>query len=526
MKTIHKILAACIIALILGAPQTAQAQTYAKDDTLKRYPLYENAFKYLLQKPIKVESFKPKRFLDHFFITTGAGVNFLEVDKTYSPAGEASLHIGDWITPVHGIRLGIKGGFLRSGDTWSEKNKFVSGEIDYLMNLSALGAGSYSYSRPFEVSAVLGADVIYAKRNGAEHWSPGGHIGLLGTLRLSDVAFVYLEPRFYMYSDKVNPDPEVTRGWRHYVYGASLSAGLGYRLVGGENRRSSSYEWGSALDGLFLSAGLTGGMIMINPLKSSTDHAGALASLAVGKMFNPFTGLRLKGKGGFYVEHRPAKLKLINAQLDFLFNMTNLMGGYDDSRRLWVNGVIGADLAGSKLSEEMKWTPGAGGGLQFNFRTSRYSSFYIEPRVDVYASKFIPTFNSFRKYDITTSIEMGFTFYRNEMQNADRYGDNRLVRRNFWDNLFIQGGAGIASVGTKQAVTGSGYISPTAYLGVGTWFDKLSGLRISGYGSNMKYGSSQGRKMVEAGADYLLNFSNLIVGYNPDRRFEVFGALG
>lgn len=87
--------------------------------------------------------------------------------------------------------------------------------------------------------------------------------------------------------------------------------------------------------------------------------------------------------------------------------------------------------------------------------------------------------------------------------------------------LFISGGAGVSMTGTD---TRAGFRGEAA---LGGWFTPVHGWRVALTGGSHSVTSSQKRAFFGAvSADYLMNFSALLRGYDPDRRFELLGALG
>lgn len=508
-----------VLAAFAACPATAQE--LSKADSLKRYPNYGNAFEHLLQKPIKVEKFENKHLGDHLFIMAGAGADFVSGED--KPGAITTLKVGDWITPVHGIRLGINVGY---NNIAQNRVAMAGGELDYLMNLSALGTGRYSLSRPFELSLVLGGDLLYGRKNGTGGLGIGAHGGLLGTVRLSNTAFLYLEPRIGLYQNK----PFIGAGytWRNYRAMTSMTVGLGYKLLSGEARHDDEWESTGLPDNVFISAGLGGGAMVVKPLRSTTDNIGGYGALAIGKMFDPYSSLRLKGKVGVYKTREITKLKVASAQLDYMFNLTALMAGYNRERQFWINGVVGADMAFAKYLNG-DFVPGIGAGVQMNLKVGRYTALYLEPRLDMYGDKYNPASTTARQKDVVATVEMGITFMRNDASNKAYHGEGRLVRHNFWDNLFIQGGMGVSSVATRQLIDHpSKLLSPIAAVAVGSWFDQYSGLRLyaDGRKQSSSMADSKGRKMVTGGIDYLWNLSNFIAGYDPDRTFEVSASVG
>ena len=510
---------ACLL-MWMGQADRLMAQTKVEADSLKPRNGYEDAFTHLLQRPLKNEVFPGKKLGDHFFLMGGAGLNWLNVEGA-SPSMQASLMVGDWLTPVHGVRAGAKAGWLNYG---SGKNKWAGAELDYLLNLTTLGQGGYSLKRPFEVSALAGFEGIYARKSGTSRWGIGVHAGLLGTFRLSDLTYAFLEPRVTFYSNGVTPLAETS--WRNYKLAASMTVGVAYRLLSGETRNRDRYSQESGDDNMFISVGLGAGATMRRPLRQTLDNLGPVGGVAIGKEINGYSAFRAKMRLGYYPVNEEQNLKVGTLQVDYLFNLTNLMGGYRADRRFWLEGVAGVELSASKyVNTEL--TPGLGAGLQLNFRTGRQSSFYVEPRLALYGKDFEPTRNSFRNLDLLPTLEAGFTFYRRERANAQA-GRERFENKSFWDNLFVQGAVGVSSVATSEVFRRpSDYAEPMVYAGIGKWLSANSGLRLAAEVRKYKsYPNDKRKNLASAGVDYLFNFTNFIDGYDPDRRFDVIGAAG
>lgn len=518
----HLLYSACLLCMMAQAEQAmGQNNLVSKDSANAHYPGYENAFDHLLQKPIRIEKFEHKKFGDHLFLMGGMGLNYIKTQEA-SPSVQISGMLGDWVTPVHGWRVGMHGGLLDYGEA---RNKFIGLSADYLMNLHALGSGQYSLDRPFEISLLAGVDAIYARKEGLGKKALGVHAGFLGSFRLSHYTFLFVEPKLGLYSNGITPRANYN-SWRSYKMMPSITAGLGYKLMTGHDRYWNVYQADNFWDHFFVSVGAGVATVVARPLSNSTDYLGGFGSLAVGKEVSPYSSFRAKLKASMLKADTKHHLKVLNGQIDYLFNLTNIMSGYKTDRKLWLNGVIGVDLAASKY-EYTKFMPGVGGGAQLNFSTGRYSSFYLEPRLDVYGKNFSPVVTSFRSLDVVASLEAGMTFYRNAEKNR-MINSNSYHTASFWDGLFVQGALGVSTFATKQAFTNpSDQLQPMAYAGIGKWFTDWSGIRLAADVRKYRLSSSSPRKnMATGGVDYLFNFSNFIAGYNPDRRAEIFGAAG
>lgn len=122
-------------------------------------------------------------------------------------------------------------------------------------------------------------------------------------------------------------------------------------------------------------------------------------------------------------------------------------------------------------------------------------------------------------YKLNDTVRTGFDAMDYVLQKP--LGNPRFENKRFGDHFFMSGGAGVSMAGL-HARPGFGL-----ELQLGDWITPLHGWRVnfnagahsvaSGY-SYVPYGS--------VSADYLLNFTSLLRGYRPGRKFELIGALG
>ena len=122
----------------------------------------------------------------------------------------------------------------------------------------------------------------------------------------------------------------------------------------------------------------------------------------------------------------------------------------------------------------------------------------------------------------------------------------KVVTNKFFDNWFISAGGGVQTIfGSKinnKSMTDR--LAPAVNLSVGKWFTPGIGFRIQGSGFKAKYFTNHilpYSKTVKDGgyykneldyfnlhADVLMNVSNMLAGYNPERvyNFIPFGGFG
>ncbi len=516
-----------LLATLPLSLSTAMAQASASD-TIYKHRVYPNAFDMMLQSPIRKDSFETKRAFDRLFIQVGGGIDAL-LDNSPRVGYTLEARIGDWITPVHGVRLGSTLGSVKRGTSGGKRSLFAGVQADWMVNLTNLANGGFSPHRRWSFSALLGADLLFAKQEGNRELAPGVHGGLHAEVQLTRFTALYLEPRLTLLSDKITPQYERAGTWKPYDYMGTLTAGLSFRrLPRWQRDEQAEFRPESWRDGTFISIGGAAAFMVSNSFSQTRHNHGLVGSLGIGKQFNAYSALRLKGKLGVLDVRNVPHVNYGTAQLDYVFNLSGAQ--YLQSRPVWMNLVVGADLAVTKMKgESAQVSPGLGGGVQLNVRTGRSSYFYLEPRLDIFKDKFYPQHSTFEKYDMLATLEAGFTFHRNEAENWRHHPrrDNQVF--GWGGNLFINIGAGIASVANKKVFTESGWLSPTFQAALGTWITPKSGLRLDVLASQIFLGSHQSAsryRMAEVGADYLWNLTTHMGGYDPQRRFEVYALAG
>ena len=474
-----------------------------------------NGLDYILQKPAGNEKYGSKKFGDHLFFTGEAGIMAdRSHNRMFIPAGigaRAGLTVGDWFTPVHGIRLGLNAG-LHNG---SLVNPYFAGlSVDYLMNLTAL-LHKDNPSRIFELIGVAGGEyqLLYHRRQ----WTNGGgfRLGLQTRFNFSPLTFFYLEPRFGVYSDGIDG----VETWMNYDWEASLMAGFGYRLLPAPVRRNALFL--GVDQGFFISA--AGGVS--STIVGSSDiflDPGATAMLAIGTRFTSISSLRLSA----LVKYLGSEKSSLGAQLDYLFNLHTLFGGYDPSRVFELSGLLGAGYHAVATGGPLNGQWSGGAGLHGEFRLSNQWSLFLEPRVDVFPNGVWK--DGLSLIDPLPSMLAGVTFYP-----VSPSIDRKSIEEDEFDfpkpigNLYVTLGGGFAGVlqsSFSEPFPNKGY---RLFGGLGTWWNPVSGVRGTLNFTSINAPRSL-HNTLAAGAqlDYLLNFSSLFGGYDRSRLFEISGVAG
>ena len=405
-----------ISALIMaGAPLTGKAQ------------LSKSALDYMLQRPQVTKSYKDKKFMDHLFMDFGFGGNLMgRHNVKLGPIAEMGL--GDWISPEHGVRLNFYGGAYKIS---GKETKYASVGLDYLLNITAIAQPGTHYSQhPFEVYGIAGIDLSYSRENKHNDHGFGAHMGLRGQYAFSPITYVYAETRVGVTQDNVSQ----VQTWRNLRPMASLTMGLGVRMpdVRRGNMRSYFSTPHSFADGLF--AGVQAGPLFLGSAHVSDwhDNTGMSVAVSLGKWIDPCNALRLNLNTTTFMQNDATRMRAIGARLDYMLNLHNAFGGLKPERRFWVNALAGIGFNYSRdWYTESRYSLNVGAGLQANVRLSRDIDFVLEPRFDLYNSRWAPNAYTVDKLDVTSSLMAGFVYtYHEEMsRKAHQAEDNMKMRR-------------------------------------------------------------------------------------------------
>ena len=129
------------------------------------------------------------------------------------------------------------------------------------------------------------------------------------------------------------------------------------------------------------------------------EHKGkSLFSLSMtvdfGKWFNPYWGLRLSATGGALRLRYPEETdiqhyKNVSLAADFMWNMTNTIGGYDQYRIISVIPYVGfASNYAFKNPFGKTLSFGISTGMRFNVRLCRYADMFVEGKVNILSDNF------------------------------------------------------------------------------------------------------------------------------------------
>ena len=483
-----------------------------------------NALDHTLQKPLKIEKFEEKKFGDHLFVIPEVGITLMQKPNSMlSPAGigaRGGLLIGDWITPVHGVRIGLNGG---QHNGVSINTNFVGLSADYLMNMSALLRGD-NPNRLFEVLGIAGLEYQLIYNTGTVSHVGGFRLGLQGKFNLSPLTMLYIEPRVGIYSDGL--DRVVS--WRRYDLEASVMAGIGYKLLSDPIRKKSSDFDRRFSKNFFFSLG--GGFASTLKVASMPfrDYGGT-AFVAIGNQLSRISSLRLSILADYLKTSRVRNSSAIGVQLDYMLDMHSLFGGFDPSRLFSMSWVAGVNYNSVSSDGVRNGQPSIGTGLHGNFRLNDYLGLFIEPRINIFKNDAWGGTDGIGKVDLLSSASVGLTYrptpaYRTH--SVQREKETFDMPKAIGD-MFISIGGGLAGVLQPSFSSPFPDWGGRGSLALGTWWNAYSGARLSVNATYLKTDpGTPNTKAFGGQLDYMLNLSTCFNGYRLDRLFDVYGIVG
>ncbi len=536
-----------------GTVESAVADTLdGKDDIVFGEPRPVSSYggksaiqEYTLQSPRISKRFGSKKLFDHAFVEGGVGANTMmgyHVDGYLTKVSPSVFgSVGDWLTPEHGWRATGSIGYFNHPA--SPRAKFLSFELDYLMNLTALSEWEYPDYNRFEVIGVAGLNVFGSRHDGETQTGWGANLGLKGLYHLSSYTYVFAEPKATLAYNMLHGNM-----WYKIRPTLSLSAGLGFscprispksRMYAGNPAVSALDGWpvheydddGHWLNGTYVT--VLGGPSVIANFRPSTwkDYSGAKFKLAVGKMFSPSVGAQVSLNGGINrVRNLDWHANTYGVGAEAVWNMHNTFGGYNPTRLFTVNALAGisynVDMRGT-TTKAQNYSWGLGGALQARLRLAKGAEFVAEPRIDLYSDKFVPAVYSMPKHDVVMSMLFGFSFRQgfNTAEQLERNGD--YSRESWYDDMFAQVGFGIgvpfifnADHNYREAA------KPQGYIGFGKWFSATSGARAWVDMGSVWQDVNKSTRFATYGIDYMWNLTNALHGYRNDRKFCLNAGVG
>lgn len=476
------------------------------------------ALNYMLQRPRVAKYYKHKHAFDHLFLDAGAGPNLLgSGDMKLGATG--AMRIGDWISPEHGMRIGVDAGMMRIG---GDKLKYTTLSLDYMLNVTAIATPGNNYRQHHaELYGIAGADYSFSRNNGNNANGYGVHIGARGQFAMSPFTYFYIEPRFGIMQDDVSQNAT----WHGFRPVGNILFGFGYRLPDATQSAVATHrhrEPTGFADGLFLTA-MAGPAFLANGHPSTwDDHIGMSAYAGIGKWLSASNGVRVGLGATKFRQPSGDRLKAVSVRADYLLNLNNLFGGTNPRRVFWTNLVLGGSYNWSTdRTHNARHTWGAGGGLQANLRLSRCLDFVLEPRVDFYNKRWAPAVDSYKSFDASASLMAGLVYTYHEASAHAMHVKEKA-------GAMHRGSIGVSGGLAVQLDDYSNWRSymPVTRLSYTHWSTPLSGWRYSLQGMVSRRIGRSRYAQTTAGADWLTDLTALSYGCDNTRALAVRTVIG
>lgn len=181
-------------------------------------------------------------------------------------------------------------------------------------------------------------------------------------------------------------------------------------------------------DNWFIQLGAGFDAPFVEGVDSKGEHHSSLSlnyNLGFGKWFSPYMGWRLSFNGGPLHWHNNGdfyKAKYVGANLDFMWDMFNSLGGVNENRVFSIIPFVGLGgtfvwdfkpNGGNILNEHGRkkvnsWTLPVSAGIQARFRLCKYVDFFAEARASMYGDNFNNLAYD-RPVDVNVTLNGGFT---------------------------------------------------------------------------------------------------------------------
>lgn len=507
------LVAACSLCAAAQTEQTVEEEV-AKDSKKESIEGF-NALEYVLQKPNKNRFFEKKRFFDRVFVALEGGASWFmnpedifEIPQTDVRIGAM---IGDWVTPVHGWRLGLNAG--RHNIDGIHRSAFGGVSLDYMANLSSLVRG-YDTKRKFDVVGTVGVEFQMNNHCASFYNMYGLRAGLQARWYATNSMYLYLEPRIGAYFGPATYQDLTNNSYYHYRIEPSVMFGIGMRKISAEEREANSdpFEANNFAENMFYEAG-AGWTNLVRENGKFGMFSGKNLTFAFsgGKWFNAYSALRLTATYGKLTQDQ----EFVMGGLDYVWNITSSITGYRVYRPFEINLALG--VAGAYVNDtKAKIYPGFRAGLKAMVNINSNWGIFVEPQASVFMRDFK---NDTNTDEILTSVNVGlrYTIGDYKFDYAENLAEFKAAdtKRQF----------AIGSIGAAKYSDGQLGIGGVLELGYGRWFSPMSAWKV-GIDAQLFPRSYGKYRSISFGGDYILSISSALCGFNPDRFFDFSGSLG
>ncbi len=463
----------------------------------------------------------------HLFVGGGGGIMGVHTlthpnEKTYP----MNIFVGYRFTPNQAIRL--KGGYIRSHENMYRK-RHLEGEVDYMLNFTNAFA-QYKPNRLLNVIGFVGVGAKYLNndKDFDGQLAPMATMGVDLALRIKRGLSVYVEP--YLAAAKAKHQNYFTM-----YYGANAGLALNFEELYAYSPRwgRPSGDWISKPQQRLFFGAMAGWLRTQNvPEQDATTF-----TMFAGYRFSPIHALRAKATlNGARVNKTGTTGKFFSFGVDYMFNATNMICGYNPERPINFIGFVGLgarDMNPSRrLASNYKFRLMGNAGMDIAYRLTRNVNIFVEPYVGATHSN-----HKNSLVDFFMGVNGGVTMNLEDIGSAFK-NDSRGVNL----NPFFEASYGwMFPINTGGGIHNSGLSLDSR---VGIWLDPLFGLRGSltaqNYGFARYFASYAAYKAddpkgyvnamaIKARIEALfnpLNLSSAMRDNEAERKFDLNLAIG
>ena len=566
---------------VIPASATTQAQDTAYYGAARQKNF--NALRFVLDSRhrFKGDRYVHGDFWNNTFIDMGGGVGGFYHNTnaaSFTPTLSLRLGVGKVISPMVSFRLGFEKAWAYShaSTTVYNTNQYNSygGYVDFLYNFSNYLLG-YRPERPFNVSGILGLGVQTASLhswNNADMTAVGastsgaaldGHVGVQFKFFASPYASIALEPYFKVATKKLNllanpgySDPDFSYGV-NFAYQWNFAKQLSYMANAGIFQKHFNNQKRYMLDNgqlqhlrypMFFDYSFGPMYVGKSYNLSLRNTRGFDALAAVGWWLAPAAGVRAGvhvtngdwKQGSIGNDDTKSLIGTRGVNVDFLFNPFGFKRHYNWDAPVGMNLLAGYEFGGMKKTAASLFGSYEGNYTAFRFGGQLWMKLTNDLRLTLE-----PTYMQIEHYNGNLdrerydeyAVKLGLSLlFRDKGIRNYRNVESDSVLNTIQRGYFL--GLGLGWNNTVWEWRFKGYqhdLLKNAVLFGGYRFNKIHGIRLQAEWMKeaQAFFDSSGSGIEKftynnylLSTDYQINLFNVMAGYDPLRRWNVYVYVG
>ena len=566
---------------VIPASATTQAQDTAYYGAARQKNF--NALRFVLDSRHRFKGDRYVRgdFWNNTFIDMGGGVGGFYHNTnaaSFTPTLSLRLGVGKVVSPMVSFRLGFEKAWAYShaSTTVYNTNQYNSygGYVDFLYNFSNYLLG-YRPERPFNVSGILGLGVQTASLhswNNADMTAVGastsgaaldGHVGVQFKFFASPYASIALEPYFKVATEKLNllanpgySDPDFSYGV-NFAYQWNFAKQLSYMANAGIFQKHFNNQKRYMLDNgqlqhlrypMFFDYSFGPMYVGKSYNLSLRNTRGFDALAAVGWWLAPAAGVRAGvhvtngdwKQGSIGNDDTKSLIGTRGVNVDFLFNPFGFKRHYNWDAPVGMNLLAGYEFGGMKKTAASLFGSYEGNYTAFRFGGQLWMKLTNDLRLTLE-----PTYMQIEHYNGNLdrerydeyAVKLGLSLlFRDKGIRNYRNVESDSVLNTVQRGYFL--GLGLGWNNTVWDWRFKGYqhdLLKNAVLFGGYRFNKIHGIRLQAEWMKeaQAFFDSSGSGIEKftynnylLSTDYQINLFNVMAGYDPLRRWNVYVYVG